>query len=100
MNWTTILKGKPLRDMDAVKAIARDFGGYANQFDYNYTYEIFDLSTDELKQEMQFFLSDFEKHYEKGRIEEAEKKQIQSPVEEFLRQLDNTMRVKDWDEGR
>ena len=86
--------------MDAVKVIARDFGGYANQFDYNYTYEILDLSTDELKQEMQFFLSEFEKHYEKGRIKEAEKNKIQSPVEEFLRQLDNTMKVKDWDEGK
>ena len=95
MSWERILKNK-----DAVKAIARDFGGYANNFEYNYTSQIFELSTDDLKQEMNFFLSDFEKHYEKGRIEEAEKNKIQRPVEELLRQLKNTIRVKDWDEGR
>lgn len=95
MSWERILKNK-----DAVKAIARDFGEYANNFDYGYTSQIFELSPKDLEMEMKLFMMDFEKHYEKGRIDEARKNEIQAPVEKLIKQLENTLRVKDWDEGR
>ena len=86
MSWENILKE------DSLDKIIMDFINRVNDgYNYDYRFEkikALPYAKEFLKDEMQFYLSDMEKHEEKGRIDEAQKDKMQAPIRKLMERLE------------